>query len=185
MMSLLALVGCEHRPSMVAQRKAEIRWNDMLELVQAKNELAAADSVEMLKSLEVNDLKGQFAFEKKPEYQTTGYYVLPSYEGGKERFSFFPEVEENGKLLLVSIDKQRQYSFVEVDLDGKDYTAQLPAGLSEAQRKGVEKCYVLAKAMHDLDVAKKQKEKLELKVRFYEKKLAGEPSGASSAAPSL
>lgn len=166
------LWGCENRPSLslTEQRKAEIRRNDSLELVQAQEAMAAADSVATFKTFEVEDLKRRFVFEKQAKYQTTGYWVLPSYQGSKERFTFFPEVEEGGKLLLVSIDKQRRYTFAEVDLESDDYTSQLPAGLSAAMQKDVAQCYTLAKAMHDLAEAQKQKEKMELKVRFYQKR---------------
>lgn len=167
---LLALLcGCENRPSMVEQRKAEIRRNDSLELAQARLDLACADSIATFKKLELEDLKKQFVFEKQEKYQTTGYYVLPAYKGSKERFSFFPEVEEGGKLLLVSIDKKRNYTFTEVDLDTEDYTTQLPP-LSAAVKKDVARCHALAQAMHDLAAAKQQQEKLALKVKFYEKK---------------
>ena len=47
---LLALLcGCENRPSMVEQRKAEIRRNDSLELAQARLDWACADSVATFK----------------------------------------------------------------------------------------------------------------------------------------
>lgn len=169
---LLALCGCENRPSLVEQRKAEIRRNDSLELAQARKELLESDSVVIFKAYELEDLKKQFVFEKQEKYQTTGYYVLPAYKGSKERFTFFPEVEEGGKLLLVSVDKWRQYSFKEVDLETDDYTTQLPLGLSDTQRKDVETCYAFAKVMYDLEEAQKRNEKLKLKVKFYEKKLS-------------
>ena len=167
---LLGLYGCESRPSMAEQRKAEIRRNDSLELAQAKTDLVKADSVATFKMYELEELKKQFVFEKQEKYQTTGYWVLPAYKGSKERFTFFPEVEEGGKMLLVLIDKKRRYSFQEIDLGADDYTTQLPKGLSEVQKKDVAKCYALAKTMYDLDDARKQKEKMELKVRFYEEK---------------
>lgn len=166
----LLLLACADRPSAVEQRKTEIRRQDSLELAQARADLAVADSVATFKAFELEDLKKRFVFEKQEKYQTTGYWVLPSYKGSKERFSFYPEVEEGGKLLLVSIDKQRQYSFTEVDLTAEDYTALLPKGLSDAQKKDVAKCYALAKAMHDLQETQKQQEKLRLKERFYTEK---------------
>lgn len=161
----------ERRPSMAEQRKAEIRMNDSLELAQARTDLAAVDSMATFGTLEVEDLKSQFVFEKQEKYQTVGYWVLPAYKGSKERFTFFPEVEEGGKFLLVSIDRQRRYSFTEIDLTADDYTIQLPKGLTEAQRRDVAKCHTLAKAMYDLAEAQHQQEKLRLKVQFYEEKL--------------
>lgn len=169
MMLLVGLGSCKERPSMVEQRKAEIRKADSLELVQARKDLVLADSMVTFKAFELESLKKLFVFEKEELYQTTGYYVLPAYQGSKARFSFFPEVEEGGKLLLVSIDKKRQYTFAEVNLE--DESPSLPSSLSDAQRQDVAKCRELAQTMSDLADAKKQKEKLELKVEFYERKL--------------
>lgn len=168
--ALLALSCQEKKPSMVEQRKAEIRRNDSLELAQAQQDLQVADSMAAVKVYELDNLKKQFVFEKQEKYQTMGYWVLPTYKGSKERFSFFPEVEEGGKLLLVSIDKRRQYAFTEVDLESDDYTSQLPKGLSDAQKRDVARCYELAKTMKDLDEAHHQQEKMQMKVRFYEEK---------------
>ena len=168
--ALLALSCQEKKPSMVEQRKAEIRRNDSLELAQAQHDLQVADSTAAVKVYELDNLKKQFVFEKQEKYQTMGYWVLPAYKGSKERFSFFPEVEEGGKLLLVSIDKRRQYAFTEVDLVSDDYTSQLPKGLSDAQKRDVARCYELAKTMKDLDEAQHQQEKMQMKVRFYEEK---------------
>ncbi|MBQ9665275.1 MAG: hypothetical protein IJV33_02225 [Bacteroidaceae bacterium] len=168
---LSALCACEHRPSALEQRKEEIRHNDSLELAQARKDLAIADSVCTFKAFELEDLKKQFVFEKQEKYQTKGYYVLPSYAGSKTRFSFFPEVEEGGKLLLVTIDKMRQYSFTEILLDEDDCTPQLPQGLSEAMKRDIAQCYLLAKTMQNLQTVQKQQEKQALKVKFFERKL--------------
>lgn len=168
---LLVAFSCKNTPSAVEQRKAEIRRNDSLELEMARAELLAADSLATFVAFELEDLKPQFVFEKQEKYQTQGYYVLPAYQGDKSRFTFFPEVEEKGALLLVTIDTRRQYSFQEIDLDAKDYTTQLPSGLSDAVKKDIAQCYMLAKTMHDLESAQKKKEKMTLKVRFYEEKM--------------
>ena len=170
-LSAICFSSCNSKPSMVEQRRAEIREHDSLELVQARADLAVADSVATFKAFELADLKGMFVFEKEEKYQTVGYYVLPEYKGNKSRFTFFPEVEETGKLLLVSIDKQRKYTFTEVTVDDEDYTTKLPVNLSDAMLKDIDKCYSLAKTMQDLEKARTDKEKMELKVRFYEKKM--------------
>ena len=118
--ALLALSCQEKKPSMVEQRREEIRRNDSTELAQAEAELTRIDSLVTYSSLDVEDMKRRMVFEKQERYQTMGYWVLPSYQGSKERFTFFPEVEESGKLLLVSINGKREYSFTEVDLSGED-----------------------------------------------------------------
>lgn len=169
--ALLALSCQEKKPSMVEQRREEIRRNDSTELAQAEAELTRIDSLVTFSTLDVEDMKRRMVFEKQERYQTMGYWVLPSYQGSKERFTFFPEVEESGKLLLVSINGKREYSFTEVDLSSEDYSALLPKGLSAEQRRDVERCYTFAKAMHDLDEARKHREKILLKIRFYQKKI--------------
>lgn len=172
---LLLILSCENHPSKLEQRKAEIRLNDSLELVQARADLASADSVITFTTLELSDLKKQFVFEKQEKYQTVGYYVLPSYAGSKVHFSFFPEVEENGKLLWVTIDKARKYSFTEIPLDGHSHETLLPSDLSSTMQRDIAQCLSLARAMQTLQAAHQSQEKLRLKVRFYEKKLSSEP----------
>lgn len=171
--------ACQHQPSVVERRKAEIREKDSLELLQARRDLYVSDSILSFKIFEVEDLKAQFVFEKQEKYQTKGYYVLPAYSGTKEKYNFFPEVEEDGALLLVTVDKERKYMFVEVNLEKDDYKSLLPKHLTELQRQDVDACYALAKAMQDLSNAQQKKEKLQLKIRFYEEKMSrslGKPS---------
>ena len=168
----LAFSACQQQPSAVERRKAEIREKDSLELLQARQDLYVSDSILSFKTFEVEDLKAQFVFEKQEKYQTKGYYVLPAYRGSKEKYSFFPEVEEDGALLLVTIDKARKYTFKEVDFETENYKDLLPNQLTELQRRDVDACYALAKAMQDLSGVQQKKEKLQLKIRFYEEKMS-------------
>lgn len=170
--ALTTLSACQQsKPSMVELRREEIRRNDSTELAQAR--VAVEEAERQVKQLEtmVATLKEKFVLEKVEKYQTQGYWVLPAYKGSKERFTFFPEVEESGKMLLVNIDKQRRYSFTEIDLEGEDYAAQLPQGLTHQQRQDVDDCYAFAKTMKTLDDMRKRHEKMLLKVRFYEEKM--------------
>lgn len=162
--------SCSSGPSKVELRKQEMRQRDSLEVVQAKAELRAADSIATFKEFELEELKSQFVLEKQEKYQTVGYYVLPEYKGDKSRFTFFPEVEENGKMLLVNIDKKRQYKFTEVNLDNNELESKLPSNLSAKVRADVDKCMSLARTMKELSDARTAKEKMELKIRFYETK---------------
>ena len=156
---------------MVEQRREEIRKNDSTELAQARADLEEAGSeISRLEKL-VETFKDRFVFEKVEKYQTQGYWVLPAYKGSKERFTFFPEVEESGKMLLVNIDKQRRYAFTEVNLDNEDYKAQLSKGLSRQQLTDVDECYAFAKTMKLLEETRQRQEKMTLKVRFYEEKI--------------
>ena len=165
-----SIVSCGDSPSRVEQRKAEIRERDSLDMASAMADLKQADSLIAFKEIELEELKQGFVFEKEEKYQTMGYYVTPLHAGNKSRFSFFPEVEESGKLLFVSINKQRQYTFTEVSVDSADYTKQLPASLSASELAAVKQCHALALAMQALQSARKQKEKAEVKIKFYEKK---------------
>lgn len=169
-LSLVALDACDQQPSRVEQRKEEIRQRDSLELASAKADLQRADSVIAFKEFELDDLKKSFVFEKQDKYQTMGNYVLPQHSGSKNSLSFFPEVEESGKLLFVSIDRQRRYSFVEVKVTEADYVNLLPKGLSQKDKEAVKKCVELATMMQDLKTAKEKKEKACMKIKFYEKK---------------
>ncbi|MBR6036686.1 MAG: hypothetical protein IKP41_07020 [Bacteroidaceae bacterium] len=172
LVAMLMLAACQERKSTrTEERREEIRRNDSTELAQAEAELTRLDSVITFATLEVEDMKRGFVFEKVEKYQMMGYWVLPAYRGSKERFSFFPEVEESGKLLLVNIDGKRRYAFTEVDLEGEGYEGLLPKGVSAQQRKDVDECYRFAKAMHDLDAARKGREKVLMKIRFYQEKM--------------
>ena len=160
----------EKKPSRAEAYRQSIRLKDSLAMDSARQKLVEAEDnvMQLLKELEA--FKQRFVFEKIVKYQTVGYWVLPAYKGGKERFTFFPEVEETGKLLLVSIDKKRRYTFTEVDLDSEDYESLLPKGLSERQRQDVGECYAFAKTMKLLEDAQDEHVRMELKVRFYEEK---------------
>ncbi len=160
----------EKKPSKAEAYRESIRLRDSLAMDSAQRKLVEAgdDVMRLLKELEA--FKKKFVFEKIVKYQTVGYWVLPAYKGNKERFSFFPEVEETGKMFLVNIDKKRRYNFTEVDLDSGDYEALLPKGISEQQRKDVGECYAFAKTMKQLDDAQAEHVRMELKVRFYEEK---------------
>ena len=170
-MTVCVLESCSNEPSKVDVRKAEIRAHDSIEIIDARKAKSVADSIIAFKEFEVEDLKKEFVFEKKPEYQTLGYYVLPGYAGDKSKYDFFPEVEEQGKLLYVSIDKKRNYTFKEVDVMNVGYEDNLPKGVSSKVKEDAAKCYLLAKAMQELAAAKDAKEKAERKVKFYEKKM--------------
>lgn len=172
LLAVLLLFACQERKTDRAEEFREaIHQKDSTELAQAQAELTKLDSIITFSTLNVEDMKRHFVFEKQEKYQTMGYWVLPSYKGSKERFTFFPEVEESGKMLLVNIDGKRRYTFTEVNLDSADYHSLLPTGLSARQLDDVHRCYTFAKAMHDLDIARKTREKTLTKIRFYERKM--------------
>lgn len=172
LLAVLLLLACQERKTDRAEEFREaIHQKDSTELAQAQAELTELDSIITFSTLNVEDEKRHFVFEKQEKYQTMGYWVLPVYKGSKERFTFFPEVEESGKMLLVNIDGKRRYTFTEVNLDSSDYQSLLPTGLSARQRDDVHRCFTFAKAMHDLDIARKTREKTLTKIRFFERKM--------------
>lgn len=172
LLAVLLLLACQERKTDRAEEFREaIHQKDSTELAQAQAELTKLDSIITFSTLNVEDEKRHFVFEKQEKYQTMGYWVLPAYKGSKERFTFFPEVEESGKMLLVNIDGKRRYTFTEVNLDSSDYQSLLPTGFSARQRDDVHRCFTFAKAMHDLDIARKTREKTLTKIRFFERKM--------------
>ena len=171
------LWSCQNQPPVpkVQVFYDSIRRHDIKELDSARVEVREAKKdVERLEQL-VETYRKKFVFEKVEKYHTVGYWVLPTYKGSKVRFTFFPEVEETGKMLLVNIDGKRRYTFTEVNLDKEDYEALLPEGLSQRQLADVAECYNFAKTMKLLDEARERQERMELKVRFYERKLTEKP----------
>ena len=155
-------------------RKAAILVADSIELAEAKDSLYVADSLETFRTFQLEDTKKLFVFEKQERFQTVGYYVLPKHAGSKANLSFFPEVEETGKLLLVNIDANRRYTFTEVYLQEYDSVLRenLLKKISEEQRVGVNQCVRLATDFFMLKQAKELKERMNLKVRFFEKKIS-------------
>lgn len=154
-------------------RRAAILIADSVELEEAKDSLLMADREECFRTQQLEEAKKHFVFEKQERYQSVGYYVLPQHAGSKANLTSFPEVDETGKLLLVSIDKNRRYSFSEVYLEESDEVIldELTKTSFEGQRAGIDACKRLSACFLMLEKAKRLKEKLTLKIRFYEKKL--------------
>lgn len=157
-------------------RRAALAFSDTIELEQAKFDLSVADSVFTFKELELQDLKSQFVLEKQPKYQTTGFYVTPDYAGSKSNCDFFTEVEETGALLCVSINRSGNinYDFKEVEIDLTNNvvpSAPVSRSLSSKEQAAYEKCYMLARCFKEYETAKAAKEKYDVKVRFFERKI--------------
>lgn len=161
-------------------RREALAFEDSLNLLQTREELAVTDSIATFKAFEWEDMKTKFVLEKQEKYQTQGYYVLPRYAGSKNAFSFFPEMEETGKLLLVTIDANRKYSFTEVEVQetsldnlsvANDAFPQFVSSLSQQEKADIIECYKLAVAFNGYQKAKEQKDKLSMKVRFFERKI--------------
>ena len=87
-MTVCVLESCSNEPSKVDVRKAEIRAHDSIEIIDARKAKSVADSIIAFKEFEVEDLKKEFVFEKKPEYQTLGYYVLQGMQAISRNTTF-------------------------------------------------------------------------------------------------
>lgn len=170
-------------PRAIDARRDALEFMDSLELSEAKTLYMTADSMQVFKKFELDDLKKSFVLEKQEKYQTTGYYVTPDYAGSKSSYDFFPEVEETGKLLLVTITRGNKinYDFTEVDLDSAENIPATPLTrtLSAKEQRAYEKCYALAKCFKEYQEAKALREKYDVKVRFFEKKMSLSKDGKS------
>lgn len=155
-------------------RRAALSFSDSIELAEAKDSLQVADSLEIFTSFQLDDMKQQFVLEKNEKYQSVGYYVVPAHAGNKSKLTFYPEVDETGKFLLVDIDANRKYTFTEVDISANDSISldNLYKRAPEGQRESIKQCERLASAFLMHKQAKELKEKMHLKVRFFEKKIA-------------
>lgn len=164
-------------PNEIEARRKAVDLSNLLELNEAKSQLSVADSIFTFKCFELEDLKKDFTLEKQEKYQTTGYYVTNDYAGSKSAYSFFPEVEEGGALLLVSITRSPQikYDFEEVEVDlNSDVVpaAKVSHSLSEKEQDAYVKCYKLARCIKEYNEAKALRDKMDMKIRFFEKKMS-------------
>ena len=152
-------------------RREALQFMDSLELHEAKYEFAKADSALTCKRSELEKMKLNFILEKDERYQSVGYYVVPSQAGSKSRLHFFAEVSEDGTMQLVTIDKNRKYSYTTVSLrEDRGSMALLPANATADDALIVEKCYQLAKLFADVKLGEDEVKRLMVKIRFYEKK---------------
>lgn len=165
----------ETYPQEVDARRSALSLMDTLELENAKQELIIADSIFTFQQFELEDLKKNFILEKQEKYQTTGYYVTNDYAGSKSSYSYFTEVEETGTLLAVNIYRTNgiKYDFTPIEIDlNSDAVPSSVKPLSAKEQASFEQCYRLARAMKQFKEAKENKEKYQLKVRFFEKKIS-------------
>lgn len=158
-------------PKEVEVRRKALAFSDSLELAESENLLQQADSIETFRKFELEDCKRAFVFEKQEKYQSQGYFVLPKHAGNKTNLSFFPEVEESGKLLFVTIDSKRHYAFHEVPMNTNGYRDYSAVELTKEQTIDANHCYELAYYFLQYNHSKEVKEELERKVKFYKLKI--------------
>lgn len=157
-------------PMEIEVRREALAAEDSIELEAAKKELALLDSVLMFSMFELDDLKNQFVFEKDEKYQSVGNYVAKAYSGDKAKLNFFIQVNEEGTMQLVTIDKNRKYIFSEVAVNGRGGDAVLPESATSTDFEALNQSYALAKAIQNIRMAVEQRKKVDVKVKFYEKK---------------
>lgn len=158
-------------PKAVNARREALAFADSIELVQAKHDWQVADSVKSFKVFELADLKSKFVLEKDAKYQSVGNYVTPEQTGDKSRFKYFSEVNEQGTMMLVSVDTQRKYHPTEIDVTGDSFEGVYPAGFSSVDMSAFNQCYALAKLFKDVKEATEAEEKFAMKIKFYERKI--------------
>lgn len=166
-------------PAEIEVRREALAAEDSIELEAAKKELAMIDSVLTFSRFELEDMKSQFVLEKDEKYQTVGNYVAKAYAGDKSKLRFFIQVNEEGTMQLVTIDKARKYTTKEVAVNGGGSDAVLPETATSADFEALNLSYALAKAIQNNRAAVEQWKKAEVKVKFYERKKNG-PNAAAS-----
>lgn len=160
-------------PAEIEVRRDALAAEDSIELAAARKELAIIDSVLTFSRFELEDMKSQFVLEKDEKYQTVGNYVAKAYAGDKTKLSFFIQVNEEGTMQLVTIDKARKYTVQEAAVNGRGGDAVLPESATSADFEALNQSYALAKAIQDNRAAVEQWKKAEVKVKFYERKKNG------------
>ena len=166
-------------PEEIEVRRELLKYQDTLEIRNAEYDFHVSDSVATFRKYELEDLKEAFVLEKIEKYQTVGYYVPERYAGSKSGFTFFPEVDETGKFLLVKISRNQgiKYDFLVInpmESDEFEITPEvrgfLPRSLTQEEMDATNMCHKLARAFAAYEYAKESAEKFRLKIRFFEKK---------------
>ncbi|MCR5313978.1 MAG: hypothetical protein K6E54_10160 [Bacteroidaceae bacterium] len=184
-LSVVAFCSCSscERSREIQARRDALAQHDVNELEEAKQEFHEADSIASFMRFEIEDLKEGFAFEKNEEYQSKGFWVVKEHEGDKLKLDFFAEVEEEGQMLLVSIDKKRNWKFYKVSrgndkfLSSKEVKQFIGRELTDKEKEQVMAVYRFSEAMLKLRDAEAASEKNKMKIEFYEKKMHAKNSG--------
>lgn len=152
-------------------RRIALVVSDSINLVAAKKELAELDSILSFSQFEIEDMKSLFVFEKDEKYQSVGNYVDRSYAGDKARQTFFIQVNEEGSMQLVTIDKDRKYHFDEIAVTMGGGDAVLPESATSKDFDALNRSYALARAIQQNRANIELRKKAEVKVQFFERKM--------------
>lgn len=170
------------RAKEIDERREALRQNDRDELDEARRDLAAADSIANMAGPKLQVLQDTLVvFEKNEKYQSKGFYVLKEHAGDKSQLTFFPEVEEEGQVLLVKIDSNRKWSFLKIEpetvnlgayLGTKEVVEFVGRELTSEEKAQFASISEFAIAMKQLRDANASIQKNKLKIEFYEKKIS-------------
>ncbi len=170
------------RAKEIDERREALRQNDRDELDEARRDLAAADSIANMAGPKLQVLQDTLVvFEKNEKYQSKGFYVLKEHAGDKSQLTFFPEVEEEGQVLLVKIDSNRKWSFLKIEpekanlgsyLGTKEVMEFVGRELTDEEKAQFASISEFAIAMKQLRDANASIQKNKLKIEFYEKKIS-------------
>lgn len=184
MVAGLGLSSCSscQRAKEIEERRDALKQNDRAELDEAHRDLATADSIANIAGPKLQMMQDSLVvFEKNEKYQSKGFYVLKEHAGDKSQLTFFPEVEEEGQVLLVKIDSQRKWSFLKIEpktdglgsyLDTKEVVEFVGRELTNEEEEQFASISEFAIAMKNLRDANASIQKNKLKIEFYEKKIS-------------
>lgn len=168
--------SCE-RSREIAEKKKKIALFNAEELEKAKHDFYVADSLSEFYGFELEDLKQAFVLEKNEQYQSKGFLVLSDYAGDKRSLDFFPEVEEEGQMLLVSVNGKREWRFMKIGHKEGDFLSSdsvksfIGRALSDDEKDKVYRTYSLSEMIRNHNDAVASAKKNKLKIEYYEKKV--------------
>ena len=173
------------RANEIEERREALKQNDRDELDEARRDLAAADSIASVYGSRMQKMEADsvIVFEKEDKYQDKGFYVLREHAGDKSKLEFFPELEEEGQLLLVKIDANRKWSFLKIApvmskdksaLERKEVLDFVGRSLTQDEVSQVVALSEYAYAMKQLRDATASQDKNRMKIEYYENKIGAQ-----------
>lgn len=173
------------RANEIEERREALKQNDRDELDEARRDLAAADSIASVYGSRMQKMEADsvIVFEKEDKYQDKGFYVLREHAGDKSKLEFFPELEEEGQLLLVRIDANRKWSFLKIApvmskdksaLERKEVLDFVGRSLTQDEVSQVVALSEYAYAMKQLRDATASQDKNRMKIEYYENKIGAQ-----------
>ncbi len=178
-LSVILFTSCSscERSREIEEKKKKIAMFNAEELEKAKHDFYVADSLSEFYGFELEDLKQAFVLEKNEQFQSKGFWVLSDYAGDKRSLDFFPEVEEEGQMLLVSINDKRKWRFMKISHKESDFLSSdsvksfIGRSLSDEEADKVYRTYSLSEMICNHNDAVASAKKNKLKIEYYEKRV--------------